>query len=184
MSTTSRIDDDKYYLPEDPAMPVERLESLPAEAARAEVRREIETGDVVEFAKGGIAHGERVVAVASEDRMQALGFEGLGQRAIRLSADTIHIHEDRFGEFKRVDWLRVQRLVDAGKVVEEGRSTRSVVIEEDGRRWWAVLKRTGNGEIYVVSYRRTNQRELERIERRGRRERQQPLADPKATRRT
>ena len=28
MSTTSRIDDDKYYLPEDPAMPVERLESV------------------------------------------------------------------------------------------------------------------------------------------------------------
>ena len=52
--------------------------------------------------------------------MQALGFEGLGQRAIRLSADTIRTHEDRFGGFGRADWLRVQRLVDEGAVVEQG----------------------------------------------------------------
>ena len=64
--------------------------------------------------------------------MQALGFEGLGQRAIRLSADTIRTHEDRFGGFGRADWLRVQRLVDEGAVVEQGACRRATGEEVAG----------------------------------------------------
>ena len=145
-----------------PARPVERLESLPAEAARAEVRREIETGDVVAFARGGIARGERAVAVASEDRMQALGWDGLGQRAVRLSADTVRTHP-RFRDFGSTDWLRVQRLVDTGEVIHAGTRHRIVWLGEgDGKRL-SVLKRTRAGEIYLQSYRGTNADDIARL---------------------
>ena len=149
-----------------PARPVERLESLPAEAARAEVRREIETGDVVEFAQGGVARGERAVAVASEDRMQALGWDGLGQRAVRLSADTVRTHP-RFRDFGSTDWLRVQRLVDTGEVIHAGTRHRVVWIRDDGEPWAAVIKSTRRGEIYMLSYRRATERQARKWQERG-----------------
>ena len=145
-----------------PARPVERLESLPAKAARAEVRREIETGDVVEFARGGVARGERAGAVADAKRTEMLGWRGLGQRAVRLSADTVRTHP-RFRDFGSTDWLRVQRLVDTGEVIHAGKRHRIVWLGEgDGKRL-SVLKRTRAGEIYLQSYRGTNADDIARL---------------------
>ena len=149
-----------------PARPVERLESLPAEAARAEVRREIETGDVVEFARGGVARGERAVAVVDAERTEMLGWRGLGPRVVRLSAETVGTHE-RFRDFGRADWQRVQWLVDEGAVVEQGARHRVVWIRDDGEPWVAVIKSTRRGEIYMLSYRRATERQVRKWQERG-----------------
>lgn len=164
-------------------MNIRRLESVPAPRARTEVRREIETGDVVEFARGGIPRGERVVAVADAGRMEALWGAGPGQRVVRLSADAVSRHA-RFGGFGATDWLRVQRLVDAGTVIREPRH-RVLWIEDAGETWMVVLKRTRRDEVYVDSCRRARPRDVARLERRGRARMggtPQPPADPKATR--
>ena len=51
---------------------------------------------------------------------------------------------------------------DEGAVVEQGARHRVAWIRDGGDPWAAVLKRTRRGEVYVASYRRASERDLEK----------------------
>ncbi len=128
--------------------------------SREAVHREVQTEGFLAFASGRAAFEgeERTVALASAARVEALGL-GARARAVHLSGDTVRGH-DRFAKFKAEDWLRVQRIVDEGAWIESGTNHRLMWIEESGKPWLAILKRTASGEIYLKSYRRGNRREV------------------------
>ena len=84
---------------------------------------------------------------------------------MRLLADTVRTHL-RFRGFGPADWLRVQRIVDEGAVVEQGARPRVAWIRDGRDPWVAVLKRTCRGEVYVVSYRRASERQVKQWRRR------------------
>ena len=95
-------------------------------------------------------------------RATALGWSD-GARVVRLSAETVRTHP-RFREFGPADWLRVQRIVDEGAVVERGARHRVAWIRDGGDPWAAVLKRARADEIYMVSYRRAREQQVKKWE--------------------
>ena len=94
------------------------------------------------------------------ERGAALGFTDR-LRAVRLSADTVATHP-RFADFAADDWRRVQRIVDAGEWIERPDNHRLMWVEEDGKPWMAAVKRTADDEIYLQSYRRAQQYDVEK----------------------
>lgn len=136
------------------------IEAAPAQVARRAIRRDLGSDDFLRFAAGSGA-GERGVALIGRTRAKALGLEGRSH-AVRLSAQTVRTHP-RFAEFTASDWRRVQRLVDRGNVVRSRPRHRLVWTEENDRAWVAVLKETEAREQYLVSYRRANRRETNKL---------------------
>ena len=61
------------------------------------------------------------------------------------------------------DWRRVQRIVDEGAWTARGTTHRLLWLEDAGKPWLTVLKRTAAGEAYLQSYRRAQPQEVERI---------------------
>ena len=57
----------------------------------------------------------------------------------------------------------MQRIVDEGAVIREG-VRRALWLKDDGQLWVTVLKRTRHGEIYQLSYRRSNRHDLKRLQ--------------------
>ena len=147
------------------------LEAADEGAARAVVRREVESAGFLSFASGTPRAGERAIALVSAARREALGFGGGGARVVRLSAETVRAHP-RFRDFATEEWLRVRRIVDEGSAVGDGRqASRLFWIEEDeGRPWLAAIKETRNGrQLYAASLRRTSEVDIARLRRvRGR----------------
>ena len=130
--------------------------------SREAVHREVQTEGFLAFASGRAAFEgeERTVALASAAHVEALGL-GARARAVHLSGDTVRGH-DRFADFEAEDWRRVQRIVDDGEWVARRTNHRLVWIEESGEPWVAVLKRTAGGEIYLQSYRRAQQYDVDK----------------------
>ena len=138
------------------------LEGAALDTARAAVRRDVGSEGFMRFASGrtGAPGEERAVALMDAARAAAVGF-GEDARVVRLSADTVRTHP-RFRGFGSADWLRVQRIVDEGTVVEQGARHRVAWIRDGGDPWVAVLKRTRRGEIYAVSYRRAREQQVKK----------------------
>ena len=61
--------------------------------------------------------------------------------------------------FEPEDWRRTQRILDQGKWLEQPDGRRLLWIAEDGKPWTAVVKRTANDEIYLLSSRRAKRLE-------------------------
>ncbi len=138
------------------------LEGEPAAlSARAAVRDNVATEAFRSFTAGQSGdRTERTVAMMDPERGAALGFTDR-LRAVRLSAATVRTHP-RFADFAADDWRRVQRIVDAGEWIESGSNHRLIWTEEDGKPWMAVVKRTADAEIYLQSYRRAQQYDVEK----------------------
>lgn len=132
--------------------------------ARDAVRREVGSPAFLAFAAGrGRAGEERTVAIASADRLRQVGFgKGDRDRAVHLSAQTVETHP-RFAAFEADDWRRVQHIVDQGEWAARGATHRLLWLEDAGKPWLTVLKRTASGEVYLQSYRRARPQEVERI---------------------
>ena len=131
---------------------------------RVAVARAVAAPDFLDFASGRAARPgeERTVAIAGAARLQALRLgPGDRARAVRLSAETVLAHP-RFAGFDTADWLRVQRIVDEGEWAARGGTHRLLWLEDAGKPWLAVLKRTKAGEVYLQSYRRARPQEIER----------------------
>ena len=60
-------------------------------------------------------------------------------------------------------------LLDEGPLFLDGRRALLGYLEEDARRWSAVVKATGPGELYLVTYHLDRERHLNRSQRRLRR---------------
>ena len=83
-------------------------------------------------------------------------------RTLRLSSETAASHP-RFSDFEREDWLRVQRILDEGRVFHGGKDSRVAIgfLEERGRLWRAVIKSTKEGEeVYLETLHRAKSRNL------------------------
>ena len=146
---------------------IAKLESRQLEIGRAVVRRNLDTGDFRRFARGeATARGgeERAVALIGSVRSKTLGFQDR-VRALRLSSESVERHP-RFSGFGTEDWRRVQRILDQGEWIAEGRVHRLLWIAEAGKPWMAVVKRTVNNELYLQSIRRAHLREVRNWRRR------------------
>ena len=134
-------------------------------SARDAVRREVASRSFLDFAAGRATRPgeERTVAIAAADRLRQVGFgAGDRDRAIHLSAETVAAHP-RFATFNANDWQRVQRIVDEGEWAARGATHRLLWLEDAGKPWLTVLKRTASGEVYLQSYRRARPQEIKRI---------------------
>ena len=142
---------------------IAKLESRQLEIGRAVVRHNLDTGDFRRFARGeATARGgeERAVALISAARSEALGFQDR-VRALRLSSESVETHP-RYAGFGTEDWRRVQTILDQGEWIGQGEVHRLLWIDEAGKPWAAIVKRTGNDEIYLQSYRRAQPGEVVR----------------------
>ena len=143
---------------------IAKLESRQLEIGRAVVRHNLGTPDFRRFVRGeATARGgeEQVLGMIGAARSKTLGFQDR-VRAVRLSSESVSTHP-RYSGFGGEDWRRVQRILDQGEwVAEEGQ--RLLWIAEAGKPWMAVVKRTGNGEVYLQSYRRANRRDVAKWE--------------------
>ena len=127
---------------------------------RAAVARAVAAPDFLDFASGRAARPGEKRTIAGAARLQALRLgPGDRARAVRLSAETVLAHP-RFAGFDTADRLRVQRVVDAGEWAAYGTAHRLLWLDDAGKPWLAVLKRTKVGEVYLQSYRRANGREV------------------------
>ena len=93
------------------------------------------------------------VATLQPGRIKELGLPAQA-RAVRLSSASVESHRERFAGFAAQDWARVQRMIDDGRWVEDKRNHRTLRLNDGGKPWLAVLKRTAAGEVFLVSYRR------------------------------
>ncbi len=57
----------------------------------------------------------------------------------------------------------MERVLDRGEWIEQPDGRRLLWIAEDRKPWTAVVKRTGNGEVYLQSYRRAQLDEVMRM---------------------
>lgn len=85
---------------------------------------------------------------------------------MRLSQWTAVKQLNRHADVSVDDYRRVQRMLDEGQPFADGNSI--VAYFQDGPRWWsAVVKATDTGdELYLVTYLRVAERQLERARRR------------------
>ena len=88
---------------------------------------------------------------------------GAHRRAVHLSAETVATHP-RFAGFDAEDWRRVQRIVDEGAWTARGTTHRLLWLEDAGKPWLTVLKRTASGEVYLQSYRRAKVRDIKKTQ--------------------
>ena len=142
---------------------IAKLESRQLEIGRAVVRNNLGTPDFRRFIRGeATARGgeERAVALIGSDRSRTLGFQDR-VRAVRLSSESVETHP-RFSGFGAADWRRVQRILDQGAWIEQGEAHRLLWVDAAGKPWMAVVKRTANDEIYLLSYRRAQPSEVTR----------------------
>ena len=79
----------------------------------------------------GRIQGSWPVAVARQRVLDAIGGRS---RTVRLSSETAAAHP-RFAAFGREDWLRVQRVLDEGRVFLRKDRFAVGFLEEEGRLW-------------------------------------------------
>ena len=129
------------------------------------MRHNLGTGDFRRFVRGeATARGgeERAVALIGAARSETLGFQDR-VRAVRLSSESVQRHP-RYAHFEAQDWRRVEGILDRGEWIEQPDGRRLLWIAEDRKPWTAVVKRTGNDEVYLQSYRRVNRRDIAKWE--------------------
>ena len=135
-----------------------KLDATTEAYARSSIQGFVGNPGFEDFLEGRV-EGSGPVAAVPEGTLSAIGGRS---RTLRLSSETVGSHP-RFAKFGTEDWLRVQRILDGGRVFLSDRSRRVAIgfIEEDGRVWRAVLKRTKDGEeTYLETLHRAKGRDL------------------------
>ena len=100
-----------------------------------------------------------MVAAINRQRIKDLGLPEQA-RIVRLSSESVVSHRKRFQGFSGEDWQRVQKIVDKGEWLKRSDTHRLLWMDDDGKPWLAVVKKTSVGELFLVSYRRTNTKRL------------------------
>ena len=119
-----------------------KIDAVPEKVARAAVRGFAGNPGLSDFLAGRVA-GSWPLAVVPDRVLSQIGGRS---RTLRLSSETAASHP-RFSDFEREDWLRVQRILDEGRVFHGGKDSRVAIgfLEERGRLWRAVIKSTKEG---------------------------------------
>ena len=103
-----------------------------------------------------------MVAAINQQRIKNLGLPEEA-RIVRLSSESVVSHRKRFEGFSGEDWQRVQRIADKGEWLKQGDTHRALWLDDDGKPWLAVIKRSREGELFLVSYRRASEGELKKL---------------------
>ena len=82
---------------------------------------------------------------------------------VRLSSESVVSHRKRFEGFSGEDWQRLQRVTDKGEWQRDGLNHRALWIDDGGKSWLAVIKRSAAGELFLVSYRRAKKSDVEKL---------------------
>lgn len=144
------------------SLAVTRLDALPTEAARERIQISL-VGEAFREHVGGLTEGDLPLAVLPGVATRVLGSKS---HTVRLSQWTAVKQLNRHADVSVDDYRRVQRMLDEGQLFADGNSI--VAYFQDGSRWWsAVVKATDAGdELYLVTYHRVAERQLERARRR------------------
>ena len=108
------------------------------------------------------------VAAVLPQRLKDLGLPEQGS-VLRLSSGSVdHLdHQKRFAELKNEDWQRVQRMIDRGKRIPDGReSHRILLLWDQGKPWKLVFKHTPNDELFLATYHRLKPKYARKLEKR------------------
>ena len=104
------------------------------------------------------------IATLRPARIKALGMPEQA-RVVRLSSQSVDSHRERFVGFANADWARVQRMVDIGTGIDEGRPNhRSLLFRDEGKDWKAVIKRSVSGEVFLVTCHRISKKEVKKLQ--------------------
>ena len=140
---------------------IEKMDAAPEDLARSAARSFAGNPGLSVFL-GGEEAGSWPLAVAPQ---RILGAIRGRSRTLRLSSETARSHA-RFADFDPEDWLRVQRVLDEGRVFRDGPRSTIAFLEEGGRLWATSIKATRGGrETYMTSLHRAESRHLRRSER-------------------
>ena len=162
---------------------VRALGKLRPKLARELILAAMRTRWFVRHAKGK-SSGDFPIAVLKPELAKRIGAKTL---VVRLSTETAEKNFKKH-KVKSVIYRRVQEFIDAGEVIDVQADRRiGVPGMHDGKHWYAVFKATQAGnEVYLVSLRQTNPKDLARLQRKWVEKRSggAPLSstDPKATR--
>ena len=139
---------------------IEKMDAAPEDLARAAARGFAGNPGFSGFLAGRAA-GSWSLAVVPD---AVLGAVRGRSRTLRLSSETVASHP-RFAEFSPEDGLRVQRILDEGRVFRSAEISRVAIgfLEEDGRVWRAVVKATEDGrQTYLETLHRATERNMAR----------------------
>ena len=93
---------------------------------------------------------------------------GARAKAVRLSQATAEKQGARHPELSPADYRRIQRMLDEGEVVRQGRR-HLVATLRDGDRWYQVVVKVTKDRrgLFIVSYRRARSEQSAVARRRG-----------------
>lgn len=140
------------------------LDRFPTKTARQYLEGSVTGPDFARFVKGEVG-GKVPVTVLDDKTKTALGSQS---QTVYLSSDTMDKQRAHHPELSLDEYQKLPRLTD-GQVIQQDDS-RLVYFKVDGRLYKGVIKVTGNREeLYLVSYYRTDESEMARDGRRGKR---------------
>ncbi|MCY3795428.1 MAG: hypothetical protein OXG51_13800, partial [Gammaproteobacteria bacterium] len=109
----------------------------------------------------GLTEGDFPVAMLESTTSGMIGGTGA---VVRLSQETAAKQRFRHPDVEPADYRRLQRLFDDGIVFQESASSVVAFLEENGQWWYAAVKSTRVGELYLVTYHRSRPGQLRRAE--------------------
>lgn len=135
-----------------------KLDAAPPEFARAAATDIAQSWRVTRIHNGS-ATGQAPVAMISEEASNAMGAK---TRVVQYSSQTAEKERRKHGEAVPALLARMQEAFDGGDVFQD-RVSRVAFVTIDGKLWRLVAKATSAGdEIFVTSFHRSNDRQLQR----------------------
>ena len=143
---------------------IEKMEGLPDDLVRGAIRVRLAEADAADFLRGR-RPGTIPVGVLPQSLADALGARA---RVVGLS-DATAAKQTKHA-IAPADYQLVQRAIDSGEVVQEGPRHLALVVRgtESTGPFRAVVKSNAAGdELYLISFRRTNDAQRLKFRRRG-----------------
>ena len=138
---------------------IDKFDNMPADEARASILEEMRGAGFRRHVSGA-AYAAWPAARLTRSVQCAMSAES---PTVRLSPETAIKQADRHADVGPEDYLRVQRILDEGRVFRSAVSSRAIMgfIEEDGKMWRAVVKTTRDGrETYLTTLHRAQDYDL------------------------
>jgi SPP1 gp7 family putative phage head morphogenesis protein len=125
---------------------------------------EASTQEVIDAVRedSSAVQGEELPVAVLDDELRS-DF-GTDSQVVRLSDDTLVKQIAKRPEMDATDYARVQSVIESAQTIIEGKEYHRAFIEEEGKLYVAVVKRTKDGSaLYLVSFRRTNRKDIDRM---------------------
>ena len=133
-----------------------------------EANPEASTQEVVDALREdpNAVQGEELPVAVLDDELRS-DF-GTDSQVVRLSDDTLVKQIAKRPEMDATDYERVQSVIEAAQLIVKDKELHRTFIREEDKLYQAVVKATQDrSELYLVSYRRTNADDVQRVRERG-----------------